>query len=220
MIHFGSKHHLAWLVAAIVVVIPAELSAEQELPANFIVHDRPKPIATISFENWQGRVQNLANFRGKVVLLNLWATWCASCRYEMPSLDDLQGTLGNPDFEVVPLSIDRGGVDVVTKFYADISVRHLAIYTDTSGKALRELGAVGLPTTLVIDRAGQEIGRIVGPAQWDAPEIVNFLKSAIATQSDPAAIAQANPAPVPPSDPEWSRPLMRVVRWLRETFIR
>jgi hypothetical protein len=91
--------------------------------------------------------------------------------------------LGGRNFAVVPLSIDRGGRETVAKFYAEIGIRELPVYTDTSGEALRALGAVGLPTTLVLDRAGKEIARIVGPAEWDAPEVVEFLKAIIAKQA-------------------------------------
>jgi len=118
-----------------------------------------------------------------VVVLNLWATWCVPCRKEMPALDRLQTSLGGRNFAVVPLSIDHGGRETVAKFYAEIGIRELPIYTDTSGEALRALGAVGLPTTLVLDRAGEEIARIVGPAEWDAPEVVEFLKAVIAKQA-------------------------------------
>jgi len=86
----------------------------------------------------------------------------------------------------VPLSIDRGGVDRVAKFYAEIGIRQLPIYIDISGKAVRELGAVDLPTTLILDRGGQEVSRIVGPAEWDAPEVAEFLTPIIAKQRDPS----------------------------------
>src|SRR3546814_2217971 len=105
-----------------------------------------------------------------MILLNIWATWCGPCREEMPTLDRLQARLGGPDFEVVALSIDRAGIAVVSEFYDEIRVQHLAEYIDESAKAAGQLNAVGLPTTLLIDREGQEIGRQVGPAEWDAHE--------------------------------------------------
>jgi len=118
-----------------------------------------------------------------VVVLNLWAAWCVPCRKEMPALDRLQTSLGGRNFAVVPLSIDRGGRETLAKFYAEIGIRELPVYTDTSGEALRALGAVGLPTTLVLDRAGEEIARIVGPVEWDTPEVVESLKAMIAKQA-------------------------------------
>src|SRR3546814_20079602 len=86
----------------------------------------------------------------------------------MPTLDRLQERLGGPEFEVVALSIDRAGIGVVSEFYAEISVQHLATYIDESGKAADELNALGMPTTLLTDREGREIGRHDGPAEWDA----------------------------------------------------
>jgi len=100
------------------------------------------------------------------VLLNIWATWCIPCRKEMPALDRLQEPWAAPISEVVPVSIDRGGIEKVRAFYGEIGVSHLAMYLDVSGQAVRALGAVGLPTTLVINRAGQEVGRVIGPAEW------------------------------------------------------
>jgi hypothetical protein len=113
----------------------------------------------------------------------------------MPALDRLQATLGGPDFEVVALSIDRNGMEVVRKFLAEIGVRHLAVYLDTAGKAMRALSAVGLPTTLLVGRDGLEIGRLVGPAEWDSPEAIAFVRSIIAEGGS----AKSETAP-PPAD--------------------
>jgi thiol-disulfide isomerase/thioredoxin len=150
-----------------------------EPPAGFIVHDEPRPLADIAFATADGESGSLSDYRGKVVLVNIWATWCPPCREEMPTLDRLQAELGGPDFLVMPLSIDTGGVEVVQKFYDEIGISHLGIYLDESMQAMRDLGAVGLPTTLLIDREGREIGRLVGPAEWDAPEMIEFLREAI-----------------------------------------
>ena len=166
-------------------------TATAELPLSFILHKSPKPIASIEFEDDQGRPRNLAEFRGKIVLLNIWATWCVPCRLEMPSLDRLQQTLGGTDFEVLPLSIDRGGIAVVRKFYAEVGLRGLPIYIDTAGKATRKLGTIGVPATLLIDRAGRELGRVIGPAEWDEPDIVQFLKRVIAQKT--GSVAPMNP---------------------------
>ncbi len=175
------------LLAAGLLVAGTAIAAAQQLPKNFILHEAPKPIASIAFEDGQGRQRNLAEFRGKVVLLNIWATWCGPCRREMPSLDRLQGLLGGADFDVVALSIDRSGIETVRKFYDDVGIRHLSIYLDSSGKAARELATIGVPATLLIDRAGRELGRLIGPAEWDEPDIVQFLKRIIAQKTGSAA---------------------------------
>ena len=165
----------AFLAGVFLLVAAAPLTHAQEPPKNFVLHPTPKPIPAVSFDDDQGRPRSLADFRGKVVLLNIWATWCPPCRREMPSLDRLQSKLGGPDFEVAALSIDRAGIEVVRRFYAEIGIRNLAIYIDSSGKASRELGTVGVPSTLLIDREGRELGRLAGAAEWDAPEMVAFI---------------------------------------------
>lgn len=158
-------------------------AAPQENAAVMSLHDVPRTLPEVRFADDSGRALALDDFRGKVILLNIWATWCGPCREEMPTLDRLQERLGGPEFEVVALSIDRAGIGVVSEFYAEIGVQHLAKYIDESGKAAGQLNAVGLPTTLLIDREGREIGRHVGPAEWDAPAMVDFLGRRIAQAS-------------------------------------
>jgi len=142
----------------------------------FALDESPKELPNVEFQDGEGRPRSLAEFHGRVVLLNIWATWCVPCRKEIPTLDRLQAALGDASFEVVALSIDRSGLDVVCKFYRGIGISHLATYVDRTGKASRELAAVGLPTTLLIDRAGREIGRLVGPTEWDAPDMTAFIR--------------------------------------------
>lgn len=147
------------------------------------LHDTPQAVPEMRFKDGDGRSLSLADFRGKVVLLNIWATWCGPCREEMPTLDRLQAELGGPDFQVVALSIDRAGLGVVSEFYDEIGIQHVAKYIDESGKASRQLNAVGLPTTLLIDRKGREIARHVGPAEWDTPEMVAFFQRQLGRES-------------------------------------
>jgi len=137
-------------------------------------------IANVGFEDGDGRKLRLADFRGKVVLLNIWATWCAPCRKEMPTLDRLQTRLGSGDFEVVALSIDRDGTPVVRRFFDEINVHALKVYVDTSTEAMSKLAIVGVPTTLFIDRKGREIARYTGVAEWDRPDVVGTIQRYIA----------------------------------------
>ena len=160
-----------------IMFILAEPSFAQGALQGFVVHPQPKLVPEIHFQDREGRSRTLADFRGKVVLLNIWATWCGPCREEMPTLDRLQAKLGGQDFEVVALSIDRGGFDAITKFFAEVGVQHLAMYLDSMTEAASTLSAVGLPTSLLIDRDGSEIGRLIGPAKWDSPEMVEFIRS-------------------------------------------
>lgn len=192
------KSAIAWpsrllsaLVGGAMLALAAVALAAQPPPRNFILHHALKPVPAIGFEDDQGRARSLVDFRDKVVLLNIWATWCGPCRREMPSLDRLQAMMGGAEFEVVALSIDRSGIEVVRKFYADVGIRNLAIYIDASMKAMRELGTVGVPATLLIDREGRELGRLIGPAEWDEPDIVEFLRRFTARKS--GAVEPANP---------------------------
>lgn len=187
-----------WLGAALLALATAAPVSAQQPPKNFILHDAPKSIPAIQFKDDQGRARSLADFHGKVVLLNIWATWCVPCRREMPALDRLQGTLGGADFEVVALSMDHSGIEVVRKFYAEVGIQKLAMYIDSSGKATRELGAVGLPTTLLVDREGREIGRLIGPAEWDSPEIAEFIRCVISRGDMAQSWKESKPAATPP----------------------
>ncbi|WP_336174599.1 TlpA family protein disulfide reductase [Ensifer sp. MJa1] len=153
--------------------------ALEGIPKGFVLSDVPQAVPDVRFSDGVGRPRALADFRGKVVLLNIWATWCLPCREEMPTLDRLQAALGGDRFEVVALSIDRGGVDAVKKFYAEIDIQHLAIHVDTSSQVGFAVATAGLPTTLLIDAEGRELGRLIGPAEWDAPDMVAFLKSVV-----------------------------------------
>jgi len=148
-------------------------------PDGFAMHDEPIELPPISFQSGRGEAKTLSSFAGKVVLLNLWATWCGPCRAEMPMLDNLQATLGGSDFEVLPLSIDRGGADKVRDFYRELGLEDLMIYIDPTATAQRRLRVVGIPTTLLVDRNGRELGRLAGPAEWDSTAMITFFKSVI-----------------------------------------
>lgn len=136
----------------------------------------PRAIADVAFEDAAGREHALAEFRGKSVLLNIWATWCGPCRNEMPALDRLQAQLGGDDFQVVALSIDRGGVAAVKSFYDEIDIKALAIFVDPTAEAQARLGIVGVPTTLLVDPAGREVARYTGPVEWDQPGVVATIR--------------------------------------------
>jgi thiol-disulfide isomerase/thioredoxin len=177
---------LSLLVAVVVAYFAVRaLLHTADSPPNFAATDPPKPLPEIAIADGKGKTGSLADFRGKFVLLNIWATWCVPCRKEMPALDRLQGQLGGSDFEVVPLSIDRKGADVVRKFYGDVGIKNLAINIDAKAEAPFALGTVGVPTTLLVNREGLEIGRLIGAAEWDSREMVAFLKATIAQKAGP-----------------------------------
>ena len=144
------------------------------------LRETSRQLPEVAFQNAHGTTVRLGDFHEKVVLLNIWATWCGPCREEMPTLDRLQAKLGGADFEVVALSIDSAGLSVVEAFYRKIGIRNLALYIDERGKSLGLLGVMGLPTTLLIDRSGHEIARMIGPAEWDSQEMVALIRTHIA----------------------------------------
>jgi len=147
--------------------------------APLLVRPKPLDLPELSFAGPGGETKTLADFKGKIVLLNIWASWCVPCREEMPQLDKLQAELGGKDFEVVAVNIDRGGGGKAKKFLEETGAAHLAAYTDPSGKLFAAVKAVGMPTTLLIDRDGREIGRLVGPADWGSAEGKRLIEAAV-----------------------------------------
>ena len=157
-------------------VSTAKTDSPPKLGFGFLPYDKPRPLPEFRFTDDDGRVLTLTDFRGKVVLLNVWATWCPPCRAEMPTLDRLQAKLGGPDFEVIALSIDQEGAPVVKDFYQELGIKALRIYVEPSSRPPPELNVLGLPTTLLIDQQGREIGWKAGPAEWDSPEVEAFIR--------------------------------------------
>jgi thiol-disulfide isomerase/thioredoxin len=148
-------------------------SSSDEVP--FIPLQTPQPVARLSFTNADDAPLTLADFHGRTVLLNVWATWCVPCRKEMPALDRLQAKLGGPGFTVVPLSIDHRGRDVVARFYRELGLKSLPIYVDKSANVISAVNAVGMPTTLLVDGQGRELGHVIGPAEWDGQAMLSLL---------------------------------------------
>jgi thiol-disulfide isomerase/thioredoxin len=147
--------------------------------AAFLVRSKPLDLPDFTLADGDGATESLADLGGKVVLLNIWATWCVPCREEMPQLNALQEALGGKSFEVVAVNIDKGGPEKARKFLEETKAKDLTLYTDPTGKLFSKLRAVGMPTTLLIDRDGKEIGRLVGPADWASPEAKRLIEAAI-----------------------------------------
>jgi thiol-disulfide isomerase/thioredoxin len=148
--------------------------------AAFVVKGERKHVPAISFAPEDGSATSLDNWKGRVVLVNLWATWCAPCRKEMPSLAALQSEMGSKDFEVVAISVDRKGLEVSGQFLKDVGATALRLYADSSTEALGKFQAVGLPASILIDRQGREIGRLLGPAEWNSAEAKALITAALA----------------------------------------
>lgn len=148
--------------------------------AAFVFKKAPETLPDLPFLDQDQKSRSLKEWNGKVVLLNLWATWCAPCRKEMPSLDRLQAELGGDTFEVVAVSADKTGVEGAKKFLGQIKVEKLSVFADPTVRIHSGLKAIGMPATLLLDRQGREIGRLVGPAEWDSEEAKTLIKAAIA----------------------------------------
>jgi thiol-disulfide isomerase/thioredoxin len=157
--------------------------AHGEVAALAVAHT-PFLVPDLAFKDAEGHDHKLSDWRGRTVLLNLWATWCVPCRKEMPALDALQADLGGDKFEVVAINIDTRDAEKPLAFLKDAGVTHLAFYSDQSAKVFQELKlagkAFGMPTTLIVDRSGCEIGAMAGPAEWASADGVKLVSAAIA----------------------------------------
>ena len=171
----------AWLLlvgaAGLVTAVQwaVRTNARSAEPSGMTIHASPRELPALRFADASGTPTSLAAFRGRFVLLNVWATWCPPCREEMPTLDRLQASLGGPDFEVLTVSIDAQGLPVVRTFFKQIGIKHLHPYIDSLHE-VGALGATGVPLTLLIDREGREVARKLGPATWDDPKVVQTIR--------------------------------------------
>ena len=143
----------------------------------------PKKLPDLAFAGPDRAQKTLADYRGRTVLLNLWATWCAPCRQEMPALDRLQAALGGPGFEVVAVNIDTRNLDRPKAWLKEAGVERLAYYADREAKVFQDLKrvgkAVGMPTTLLIDPDGCELALINGPAEWASEDALKLVRAAL-----------------------------------------
>ena len=145
-------------------------SAEARPP--FRLRKDPQPLLSPPILDEAGTTRRLDDFAGRVILLNIWATWCPPCREEMPTLDRLQSRLGGADFAVLPLCIDDAGIGRGQRFYDEIGIVDLPLYWAEALRVQLALAFIGLPTTLLIDRQTREIGRLQGPFAWDSEDAV------------------------------------------------
>lgn len=148
--------------------------------AAFLVKAERKPLKDVAFADGAGKPLKLSDWKGKVVLVNLWATWCAPCRKEMPDLAKLQKEMGSDQFEVVAVSVDRKGAEASSAFLKETGADSLKLYVEPSTAIVTDFGAAGLPSTVLVDRKGNEIGRLLGPADWASPEAKALISAALA----------------------------------------
>lgn len=159
----------------VLLLLLALLAARPGLAADESTAD-PKPVPAITFQDHDGHTLGLDAFKGKVVLLDFWATWCPPCRAEFPDLDAIQGNLGDKGLAVVAVSLDRGGMAAVDRFYTEHHVAHMGRFHDADGGSVRALGVNGMPTAILIDRQGREVARFEGAVAWTDPAIVALVQ--------------------------------------------
>ena len=145
--------------------------------------DAPRPAPDLAFKGPDGAEVRLRDLRGRLLLVNLWATWCAPCKAEMPALDRLEAALGGPDFAVVAINLDTRNVDKPPLWMKENGIARLGYYADPGGRVLpaiqRDTGSTGLPTTMLVDGAGCTIGVMKGPAEWSSQDGRNLILAAL-----------------------------------------
>jgi thiol-disulfide isomerase/thioredoxin len=167
----------AALRGALGLLIAARATASQaEATLGRLIESPARPLPPVEFLDAQGVAKGFADFLGRGLVVNFWATWCAPCVAEMPALDRAQAALAGQDIRVLALSSDRGGRPAVEKFYTDRGIAGLGLWLDPRGAAGRALGVRGLPTTLIIDRTGAERARLEGAAEWDTPAMLAAIR--------------------------------------------
>jgi thiol-disulfide isomerase/thioredoxin len=143
----------------------------------------PLRLPDLAFEDGDGKPKKLSDWRGRTVLVNLWATWCVPCRKEMPALERLQTNLGGPDFEVVAINIDTRDPEKPKDFLREANLTRLGYFSDQKAKVFQDLKgigrALGMPTSVLVDGAGCEIATIAGPAEWDSADAIKLIKAAV-----------------------------------------
>ena len=144
--------------------------------AKLTCHETPFNPMQASFSDGADAPMTVADLSGKIVVMNFWATWCPPCRAEMPSIDRLAGELSGNDIKVMAVSTDRGGREKIDKFFSEIDIQNLAVYRDKNSELARDAGAMGLPVTLILDRQGREIARLIGEAKWDSAEVKAIVR--------------------------------------------
>ena len=143
----------------------------------------PLQLPDLTFEDASGKPRKLSDWRGRIVLLNLWATWCVPCRKEMPALENLQTKLGGPDFEVVAVNIDTRDPDKPKNFLKEANLTRLGYFSDPKAKVFQDLKsigrALGMPTSILVDSKGCEIATIAGPAEWASDDAIKLIAAAM-----------------------------------------
>jgi thiol-disulfide isomerase/thioredoxin len=145
-----------------------------------VLHDAPQPASELPFLRVDGTEGSLSDYEGRHIVLNFWATWCAPCREEMPSLQNLHDTLAGEDFAVVTLATGFNQPQAIRRFFEETGVTDLPQYRDINQQIAREMGVFGLPITVILNPEGAEIARLRGDAHWDSPEAIAVIEAMLA----------------------------------------
>ncbi|MCD1626179.1 MAG: TlpA disulfide reductase family protein [Paracoccaceae bacterium] len=143
-------------------------------------HSAPQAVSTQPFATWEGGEGYLADYAGKYVVLNFWATWCAPCRKEMPQLSELQTELGGDGFEVVTIATGRNPPQAMQRFFEEIGVDNLPLHMDPKQQIARDMAVLGLPITVILNPEGQEIARMRGDADWSSDSAKAIVAALVA----------------------------------------
>ncbi len=178
----------------------------QDALRKLVVHPKPIRASHLSFTDADGAPHTFSETDGKVRLVNFWATWCAPCREENPSLDALQREMGGANFEVISIATGRNDIEAIKDFNRETGIAHLPILLDPMSELARDMDVPGLPVTVILNREGDEIARLLGGADWNsasAKSILTFLTGlpSNARPAPPAATAGKPPSRIPPEDP-------------------
>ena len=177
---------------ALLVAVSVAAAAEEEKPklGEFIPASPPQPAPELSLTDLDGKIASLADFKGKLLVLNLWATWCGPCLEEMPSLEQLQVNL--PDkLVVIAVSEDRGGSKIVLPFLSKLGLKKVKVYLDPKSDVGHAFDVRGLPTSIVIGADGKVLGKVEGAAEWDSVEMHGVLKPLLPKDAGKNALRHA-----------------------------
>ena len=162
----------------IYLLFPSITSADQKLDIkNLKIHKEPKKVNDIMFKNSEDTTIFLDDFKGKLVVINFWATWCAPCREEMPSLDILQSNKNFQDLIVLPINVGKENKEKAKRFFNDLQIKNLKLYYDDSVKLANTFSLIGLPTTIFIDKDGDEFARIIGSVDFGDQNFIKWLSN-------------------------------------------
>ncbi len=174
---------LAGCLTAFAAAADSPPPLEGDFKYNFTLLEESVPAPTTAFTDLEGGSRTLADFKGQALVVNFWATWCAPCKREMPSLDRLQTELADEGLKVLAVSIDRAGKKVVAPFLKSLGTDSLEAFLDPKSELAREMAVTGLPATFLVDAEGCLVGGMVGPAEWDSPDALALVRHYLPPQN-------------------------------------